>query len=750
MLLIPYLLLVTIVLVSLSGTVYNRCLTLLYDTISASQKALMDQTIVEWQQELATLQRMAESIGTNEAFTHYRLANGGYDSYLAQQELNKLRLSNSLLTDVWFYPIKENMRGLIYTADTSCPTQRFFDHLYREQGKTAEDIERLYDGITAAELREALIAGIRPGDARPYMLYSYPLREGASVSSVVTFVMERQQVELLLNTALAGNDGYVCLSRYDNPLFCFTQGELSIDDEPTLAWQKTLVKERQDASPDRQSYILLTSESVGGYQLTAAIPSHQLYQSVQSTRTFYTVFLGLAFLLATLGCYALAVYNYRPIKKLVNSIPVTESPAPLPMEDELETVAAFMRRLQLEKDRYQRNDAFQRMIASSAENDLAAERAGLEKIGCKAGDDCYAAILLHFTRGEELGTLKITSSLIENTGVQAGLSQTFCFPYFADGKDILALLVAWDGDADDSPLDRFTDLVKRIFTEPCKITIGIGSVYCKPEELMRSFWQARETLYCAMIRGRGTVLGHDEKAARSSYRYPFAQEQGLLNAIRQRQKDEVMQTIDDICTYIQSNADSREQISYICQGVMQSSVRLFVEMKADLNALNDNVLLAESSLETAESFCARLKQICITLLDTLDAPTQPVKVSPIAEHAARYIKEHFASPECTAETVAQAHGLSLSYLTRIFKEQFGCTLVQSIDNMRMEKARELLTNTDLRISSLIAQCGFTNESNFIRKFKKVHGVPPIQYRSIYDAAGVSQADAGALSHTNAK
>lgn len=84
---VPYLLLLYAVVIPMSKMIYNRCFITLRDTISESQKAMTEQTARKLEQEINSMQQMAASLSTNNFFVPYLLNNGGYDSYLAQQEL---------------------------------------------------------------------------------------------------------------------------------------------------------------------------------------------------------------------------------------------------------------------------------------------------------------------------------------------------------------------------------------------------------------------------------------------------------------------------------------------------------------------------------------------------------------------------------------------------------------------------------------------------------------------------------------
>ena len=53
---------------------------------------------------------------------------------------------------------------------------------------------------------------------------------------------------------------------------------------------------------------------------------------------------------------------------------------------------------------------------------------------------------------------------------------------------------------------------------------------------------------------------------------------------------------------------------------------------------------------------------------------------------------------------------------------------QYIKNLRMEKARELLTSTNMKISEICERVGYSNLSYFCRSFRNEYGMTPEQYR----------------------
>lgn len=92
-----------------------------------------------------------------------------------------------------------------------------------------------------------------------------------------------------------------------------------------------------------------------------------------------------------------------------------------------------------------------------------------------------------------------------------------------------------------------------------------------------------------------------------------------------------------------------------------------------------------------------------------------------------YLEEHF-SETLTLGDVASKFGMSPQYFCAFFKENFGKTLTQHINSLRMEQAARLLRETDMPVMQIGFQVGYDNFSYFIKRFRAVYGVSPTQYR----------------------
>lgn len=92
-----------------------------------------------------------------------------------------------------------------------------------------------------------------------------------------------------------------------------------------------------------------------------------------------------------------------------------------------------------------------------------------------------------------------------------------------------------------------------------------------------------------------------------------------------------------------------------------------------------------------------------------------------------YINNNFQT-ELNLENISVKFFIDSCYLSRIFKKTVGMSFVDYINNVRVMEAKKLLVSTDENIISIAENVGFKSNTHFGRVFKKITGIPPLQYR----------------------
>lgn len=124
--------------------------------------------------------------------------------------------------------------------------------------------------------------------------------------------------------------------------------------------------------------------------------------------------------------------------------------------------------------------------------------------------------------------------------------------------------------------------------------------------------------------------------------------------------------------------------------------------------------------------------------------------SPVSVAIVHYLESNFAR-EVSLQEIADAVGFNKNYICSVFKRDAGMTIGNCQTAIRIRKAAEMISFSDMSLSQVASATGFVNLSHFNRIFKKVVGIPPGQYRRMFTADMlVGAADETALAEVAAE
>lgn len=119
----------------------------------------------------------------------------------------------------------------------------------------------------------------------------------------------------------------------------------------------------------------------------------------------------------------------------------------------------------------------------------------------------------------------------------------------------------------------------------------------------------------------------------------------------------------------------------------------------------------------------------------LDKATKQAKAveetDTVVQTVQRYIANHI-DQDLARDTIANHVFLNPDYLSRMFKKETGYSISDYVLNERIKLAKELLSQTNIPISSIASSVGHTNFSHFARIFKKHAGLGPTDYRNQFE------------------
>ncbi|MDO5541055.1 MAG: helix-turn-helix domain-containing protein [Eubacteriales bacterium] len=120
-----------------------------------------------------------------------------------------------------------------------------------------------------------------------------------------------------------------------------------------------------------------------------------------------------------------------------------------------------------------------------------------------------------------------------------------------------------------------------------------------------------------------------------------------------------------------------------------------------------------------------------TLLDAYFSSQPPEQTgsqySRLIQSAIQYIQQHYQE-QISLTTAAESLSITSQYLSKLFMQETSRTFIDYLTNVRIDKAKVYLTETNLQINVIGARTGYTDPKYFCTVFKKIVGLTPNQYR----------------------
>lgn len=188
-----------------------------------------------------------------------------------------------------------------------------------------------------------------------------------------------------------------------------------------------------------------------------------------------------------------------------------------------------------------------------------------------------------------------------------------------------------------------------------------------------------------------------------------------------------------------SETSMEDFLNFVSGKETGSFIALKVSQKNEIIGLLNRILKEKESTEIGSEFLNYLlvMELFVFISRALKMEWESSikykspKLKELIEISAKYIYNNFER-EISLSDIAKFVFLSPSYFTRAFKEEMGISPISYLLKVRVNRAKELLQETDLKISDIALNVGFSNQQRFNEIFKKYTRSTPLQYRKMHE------------------
>lgn len=257
--------------------------------------------------------------------------------------------------------------------------------------------------------------------------------------------------------------------------------------------------------------------------------------------------------------------------------------------------------------------------------------------------------------------------------------------------------------------------------------VGVSSTHCGLDTLKEAYDEAFQARKESFYLGR-PVSKYNEMIIRKATTLHL--EEGVINQIvQQLGTDKYEDAIRQLKRIFKNAslggytpAEMEGSMQVLLDGVLTTYANVLKTEKEDVK--NYYTIYGYNCLEEYESeVLGWLTNFCDTLNSRFDDYKNKQKI----QQAIEYIKENY-DKDLNMAVVSNHISMNYSLFSYVFKQYTGNNFVNYLKEIRIEAAKRLLEETDMKVIDISSQVGYENEKHFMKTFKATCGVSPTEYR----------------------
>ena len=272
------------------------------------------------------------------------------------------------------------------------------------------------------------------------------------------------------------------------------------------------------------------------------------------------------------------------------------------------------------------------------------------------------------------------------------------------------------------------------------LTVGIGNVCDKMENIATSYKEALNAVEYKMVLGKNVVIPVElvqinlkEKAIKNQFLDTLRNcEDDLIIAIKSDNRDSIIiilkEIIDELEDSIKNNIQEKEHLIFLISFFI---MKIMFILDIHFNLLIDskeNLIYNMQNLQTMDDLEKYIINCFDKILNELREKNKRHN-SFLVNKAIEYINKNLYN-DITLVKVADYLTTHPNYLSKIFRRETGESFVEYVIKAKMNEAKILLKNGNNKVYEIANMLNYKDVGHFARTFKRIFGVSPSEYRQL--------------------
>ncbi|MFS0725982.1 helix-turn-helix domain-containing protein [Paenibacillus sp. 1P07SE] len=755
---VPYIIIMIITHAISMYSNYNTFVAMKEEVVAVNVQAL-EQTKEILDRRFAEIDLIAKQLTNNPRVYNYQTVTepfqgrSTYRTVEIVKELYDYKQSNNFIFDYYLYYHASDM---VISADTSYRLPAFLDTIYGYVGRDAE----AWRSYLKSQFFHQHILPSEPltirGREQAMLTYVHSIGLPHSSQGEVVVLIDERQVRQLLEGLVQDSTGRAYIAD--------KQGQILVDtgtrgpDGTTRAAPAAISTPgpRQgvfEKSVDGDAMtVVYTTSSHNNWQYVVAQPTGTVMDSVTAAQRTTLTALAISFLIGACIALYMAYRNSLPLQTILKRVMDGLEGEVSKGKDAYALIEEKIRQLTLGKAQLEQRMTDQlpmlrhTSIGQLLKGEFSSEdeiRRLLRHAGLPLARGHYCVCVLHLhlyheEEGVQPALKQLDKARIIAREVLLSVTRDTDFLYDID-EDKIALLYACPDGVEADCREELTALmtpVKELLEQrlPMRCLLAAGSVSGALAEISRSYEEARQALAAGYLQeSTETILWHEDlPQGLHSYSYPADVEGRLANLIKAGNESEMLGLLREL---YEENFVHRQLTQPMLQLFLYDLIGTVMKLSELLEQYEDDTreAYAEALLLQLDEYADlgavyhMVQEACLQLCRIQHDRKRSRNVG-LRDEVVAFVDASFTDPDLSLALVADRFKMSEVYLSQFFKEQTGANFSDHLEQLRMERARELLLQSELTVHEIAQQAGYNTANSFGRAFKRIHGMSATSYK----------------------
>lgn len=723
---LSYCLIVSVLVIGFFFLFKNQLTKILFENLSVQETQKLNNISSQMNDELVSISRINNALISNSNVNLSRYRSDAWKNYLAFQALQEYVLGNNILDRIVYLNKKDN--SILSCGGYTTFKDGFF-YIYDQAGTSYATLElSKFEDLQKSRLfflsDEAGQLISSKEEFSNYLIY-YPSSFSESGYSVF-YILSNAEIKKILSSALSSN--VVSIGIMDLQSHTLS----GINTEPFSSFIEKLDQDNSFCQIDSETSAYLFPGISDQFALTAIVSNkmilHQVNIAFKHTYFIFAIMVVIGIILILIGMDI----TYKPLYKLTKKI--TKSPDPsnsyLKQLDH-----AFSAVISENQDLQNKIEQYRMSMQKSILDSVMTENASLHSEGYgnidqffNADSDNHNFVIRISSASKQFAPDKIANFLH-----QALPNDNSCI-ILEETNETATLLVSYPGREPEKEAAIYvllSDLyeeygVHSAISNSSTSPLSIPALY-ENAVLASSYWSENQPVI-----SYSQIASHITTETQLSYPYKKLDE--LSQNLEHQDFDHAFVVLEELFAAINQNYSGNINFpDFFIRCILIDTITAFITAMNHCNIKfkNYNELYFETLYycrscpykEAGEKIRANI----MNLLELFRQEYENTLIQPA--QIQQIIDSNYTSPDFSITTLADSFGISIAYMSYIFKKEFDENFSHYLWALRLEKAKKLLLETDLSIDVISQEVGYLNTSSFRRKFKQETGVTPSAFRS---------------------